>query len=109
MEFDGMPTNGSQSNMGVVSVATDSTGTSHIIYDDGNDRCQGPGGVNDFEQYSQGIGLATCNGASCSTAHVVSLDCDSEVMGVITVDNNEQPVLVFNDVGGLDPDGVHFH
>jgi hypothetical protein len=98
------------SDNAVSSVVVGSDGTARVIYDDGDDSCEIPGDPD--REDSQGVGLATCNGGSCSTTHIVSIDCHSIILGAITMGSDGNPVLVYEDSGsvnqGTSP-SVHYY
>ena len=89
------------SDNGVVSVAVGSDGTSYVVYDDGND-VSGP----------QGVGMATCNGGSCSLTHVADVSIYDSISGVITIGADGNPVIIYEDSGNTNlgvPDSVHYY
>lgn len=74
------------SDNGVSSIAVGSDGTSYIVYDYGNDE-DGP----------QGVGLATCNGATCSTTQIAEISIYDAIGGAIAIGSDGNPVIAYVD------------
>jgi len=97
------------SNSYSVGVAVGADGTSYIAYDDGaavfscGQSCYG----------QQGVGLATCNGGSCSTGQIASIYNYDAIGVAVTIGADGNPVLVYEDSGccqGYGPDdSVHYY
>lgn len=70
----------------IASVAVGGDGTAHIVYDMG------------IADGSQGIGLATCSGASCSTSAIATgIDNWNYTAGAISMGSDGNPVVAYSD------------
>lgn len=81
------------SDNGVSAIAVGSDGTSYIVYDYGTDDWSDA-------QYTQGIGLATCQSGGCAPNQVVSgINVDDSITAAITIGSDGSPVVVYEDSG----------
>lgn len=95
------------SDNGVASIAVASDGTSYIVYDYGYAQYDN---VSEYDE--QGVGLATCNGTSCSIAHIAPVDVFDAIGAAITIGGDGSPVVVYEDSGNSGhgiPDSVHYY
>src|SRR4029077_5512033 len=97
------------SDNAVNSIAVGSDGTSYIVYDYGQDT------YDDGTYYDeQGVGLATCNGTSCSTTQIAPINMFDIIGAAITIGADGNPVIVYEDSGNTEsgvpqPNSVHYY
>jgi len=89
------------SDNGVDSVTVASDGTAYLAYDFGGDNWDS----------EQGIGLATCGVGGCSTTQVAQISVNDCIGGAITMGQDGNPVMVYEDSGDgwSTLDSVHFY
>jgi hypothetical protein len=86
------------SDNGVASIAVGDDGTSYIVYDWGDDR-YGP----------QGVGMATCNGGSCSTSQIAEISIYDAITGAIAIGSDGNPVVAYVDDTYDTDRSVHYY